>query len=136
MRAYRKKSWASLVVNLTPLIDVVFLIIIFFMMMMNFSEVVIRQVKLPLADESKKTYEDALSKIIITIKSSNLVFVNRKTISLNELGNVLNQKTIDPQRSVAQIRGNENIPYEIVQKVMQRIAASGITRIEFSTRKE
>ena len=52
MRAYRKRRWTSIAVNMTPLIDVVFLIIIFFIMIMNVTDVLSSKVTLPLADEA------------------------------------------------------------------------------------
>ncbi|MEL0083145.1 MAG: biopolymer transporter ExbD, partial [Gammaproteobacteria bacterium] len=52
MRAYRKRPWARLVVDMTPLIDVIFLIIIFFIILINFSQVHIRNVILPNADQA------------------------------------------------------------------------------------
>jgi len=53
VRAFRKREWASFVVNMTPLIDVVFLIIIFFIMIMSFYEFLPKNVILPNADEAK-----------------------------------------------------------------------------------
>ena len=62
--------------------------------------------------------------------------MERKRVSLDHLEQALWQMVDHPQKSTIQLRGDENIPYEIVQKVMQKIAALGITRIEFSARKE
>ena len=53
MLAYRKRKWSSLSVNMVPLINVIFLITIFIVMMINFSEVLIKRVNLPKADEAK-----------------------------------------------------------------------------------
>ena len=136
MRAYRKRPWASLMVNMTPLIDVVFLIIIFFIIMINFSELLIRKVKLPKADESRKSTESVIKKIPITIKSEKLIFVGRKRVPLYSLEEFLGQKVRDPRRSTVLLRGDENAPYDAVQKVMEKVALAGITHIEFSTYKE
>ncbi len=40
------------------------------------------------------------------------------------------------QGSTVQLRGEENVTYDVVEKVMLKIAALGITRIEFSASKE
>lgn len=121
---------------MTPLIDVVFLIIIFFIMMMNFSEILIRNVNLPQADESQESKEPIITMIPITIQSEKIVFVNRSIVPLDNLEENLRQKIFDPEQTTAQLRGDENIPYEVVQNVLQAIASAGITRIEFSTRIE
>ncbi len=136
MRTYRRRTWSSLSVNMVPLINVIFLITIFLIMMINFSEVLIKSVNLPKADEAKEIKEQLKTRILIIIKSEDLIFLGRKRVSLDTLENELWQSVLYPQRSTVQLRGDENIPYDIVQKVMQTIAALGITRIEFSTRKE
>ena len=58
MRTYRKREWSSLVVNMTPLINVIFLITVFMIIMINFSEVFLREVNLPKADEAKEVKDD------------------------------------------------------------------------------
>ena len=136
MRAYRKRKWSSLSVNMVPLINVIFLITIFIVMMINFSEVLIKRVNLPKADEAKEIKEQLKKKIPIIVKSEELIFLGRKRVSLDTLEHELWQTVRYPRVSTVQFRGDENIPYDTVQKVMQTIAALGITRIEFSTRKE
>jgi len=136
MRAYRKREWSSLTVNMVPLINVIFLITIFIIMMINFSEVIIRRVTLPKADEAKEIREQVIGKIPITVKSEGVIFLGRERVSLDNLEDALWQTVDYPQRSTVQFRGEENIPYDVVQKVMQKIAALGITRIEFSASKE
>lgn len=136
MRAYRKRKWSSLSVNMVPLINVIFLITIFIVMMINFSEVLIKRVNLPKADEAREVEELLKAKIPIIVKSEELIFLGRTRVSLDTLEQRLWQTVRSPQTTTVQLRGDEDIPYEMVQKVMQTIAALGITRIEFSTRKE
>lgn len=136
MRTYRKREWSSLTVNMIPLINVIFLITIFIVMMINFSEVLIKKVNLPKADEAKETREQLVPKILIIVKSDELIFLGRKRVTLDNLEDALWQTVDYPQRSTVQFRGDENIPYDVVQKAMQKIAALGITRIEFSAYKE
>jgi len=121
---------------MVPLINVIFLITIFIVTMINFSEVLIKKVNLPKADEAKEVKEQLETRILIIVKSEDLIFLGRKRVSLDTLEHELWQTVLYPQRSTVQLRGEEDIPYDIVQKVMQTIAAIGITRIEFATSKE
>ena len=136
MRAYRKREWASLAINMTPLIDVVFLIIIFFIIMMTFSDVLNRKVTLPKADISTELRQNIIKRVSITVKSEKMVFVDRKKVDLYELEEHLKIKLPNPGKSTVQLRGEENLPYDIIQKVMAKIALAGITLIEFSTKKD
>lgn len=136
MRAYRKREWSSLSINMTPLIDVVFLIIIFFIMMMTFSDVLNRKVTLPKADKSTELRQNIIKRVSITVKSDKMIFVDRKKVDLYELEEHLKIKLPNPGKSTVQLRGEENLPYDIIQKVMEKIALAGITLIEFSTKKD
>ena len=136
MRTYRKREWSSLTVNMVPLINVIFLITIFIVMMINFSEVILKKVNLPKADEAREVKEQIIRKILITVKSEDLIFLGNKRVSLDNLEHMLWQIVHNPQGSIVQLRGEENLTYDVVQKVMQIVATLGITRIEFSTRKE
>ena len=136
MRAYRKRKWSPLTVNMIPLINVIFLINIFIVMMINFSEVLIKKVTLPKADEAKEISEPITQKIIITVKSQDTLFIGRTRIVPDNLEYAITKMVPYPQGSTVQLRGEENIPYEVIQKVMLKLAALGITRIEFSASKE
>jgi biopolymer transport protein ExbD len=136
MRTHRKRKWSPLTVNMIPLINVIFLITIFIVMMINFSEVLIKKVTLPKADEAKEITEQLLQKIIITVKSQDALFVGRNRIVPDDLEHAIRKMVPYPQETTVQLRGEENLPYEVVQKVMLTLAALGITRIEFSASKE
>ena len=136
MRAYRKRPWAPFVVNMTPLIDVVFLIIIFFIIMINFSEMHIRNVILPKADEAQKSLTTNKLKIPITIKSEDSIFWEREEIQVRNLPALLARIRPDPNDITVQIRANEDVPYDAVKQVMLQLALARINKIEFSAWKE
>ena len=136
MRAYRKRSWSSLWLNVTPLIDVIFLMNIFFLLSINFSDVISRSIKLPRADEAKAADQRLADRLTVTIKSADAVFVAARSMPLAEvdagIAEVLREHSLDPQRTVLQVLGDEDLPYEMVQTVLQKAAQQGISRIEFS----
>ena len=136
MRAYKKRPWAELVVNMTPLIDVVFLIIIFFIILINVSEMHIRELNLPKADLARESRIEKRNKIPVIIKSEDVIFLERKSISTNKLPDILKEKYSDPAFITVQIRADEDIPYETVKKVMLLLAGININRVEFSTLQE
>ena len=136
MRAYRKRSWATLAVNMTPLIDVVFLIIIFFIILINFSEMHIRKVNLPKADEAHQSRVDKSRKIPVIIKSEDMIFLDRKKIYMRSLADILKTGYKDPNDITVQIRADENVPYEVIKQVMHQLSLARVSKIEFSTLKE
>ena len=136
MRTHRKRKWSSLTVNMIPLINVIFLINIFIVMMINFSEVLIKRVTLPKADEAKQSTEQLIQKILVTVKSEDVLFLGRIRVALDDLEYAIRKSVPYHQSSTVQLRGEENVTYDVVEKVMLKIAALGITRIEFSASKE
>jgi biopolymer transport protein ExbD len=136
MRTHRKRKWSPLTVNMIPLINVIFLINIFIVMMINFSEVLIKRVTLPKADEAKQSTEQLIQKILVTVKSKDVVFLGRTRVALDGLEYAIRRTVPYHQGSTVQLRGEENVTYDVVEQVMLKIAALGITRIEFSATKE
>lgn len=136
MRAYRRRPWASLTVNMTPLIDVVFLIIIFFIIMINFSEMFIREVNLPKADEARHSKVDRKLLLPIIIKSDDMVFLKGQQIDVSLLSDTVKRTYPRPENYTIQIRADENVSYQVINRIMRELALLHIDRIEFSTWKE
>ncbi len=119
-----------------PLINVIFLITIFIVMMINFSEVLIKKVALPKADEAKERKDDFKQTIQLTAQSSDTLFLGMTRVGFDDLEHLIRQKVTQPERCTVQFRGEENIPYDTVQKILLKIAAVGISRVEFSATRE
>ena len=133
MRAFRKREWASFVVNMTPLIDVVFLIIIFFIMIMSFYEFLPKNVILPSADEAKTNAE--LTECSISITVEEYVLMGNRKVAVSDLAQIIRAMFPDPRGHTVELRGDQDAPFDMLQKVMQQVAQAGITRIHFATRK-
>ena len=136
MRTQRKREWSSLSVNMVPLINVIFLITIFIVMLINFSEALIKKVDLPNADEASEVSEQIDKKVLVIVKSQESIYLGRKRVSIANLEDALWNTVLSPKQCTVQFRGDENIPYSVVQTVLQKVAALGITRIEFAAQKE
>ncbi len=136
MRAYRKRIWSAMAVNMTPLIDVVFLIIIFFIIMINFSEMHIRKLDLPRASETQASIVDKRLKISLTIKSKDMVLLDRAKIQLSQLHRLRKIKPGLPRDLSVLIQADEKVPYGVIKKAMQQLSHANIQKIEFSTVKD
>jgi biopolymer transport protein ExbD len=118
---------------MTPLIDVVFLIIIFFIMIMSFYEFLPKNVVLPSADEAKTNTE--LTEFSITVTAEEYVILENRKVLVADLGKILRSRFPDPRGHTVELRGDQDAPFQIVQKVMQQVAQAGVSRIHFATRK-
>jgi biopolymer transport protein ExbD len=70
------------------------------------------------------------------VKSKDVVFLGRTRVALDGLEYAIRRTVPYHQGSTVQLRGEENVTYDVVEQVMLKIAALGITRIEFSATKE
>lgn len=76
-------------INLTPLIDVIFLLLIFFMLSSNFTQPSAINVKLPKASTADAIQEEPVT---ITVTSENVIYWNNQITTLQELKRTLSQK--------------------------------------------
>lgn len=116
-------------VNMTPLIDLTFLLLICFLVTMPLMENGIA-VKLPHGKaeklEPKKTQH-------VTVDAAGKIFLNNKPMSLAELEKVLiGLVSKDPNASVL-VRGDERLDYGKVVQVMKVLYKAKVTRMALVT---
>ena len=80
--------------SLTPMIDVVFLLLIFFMLVARFGVDKVIDINLPSALGQSSQYEGAPR--LVEIKSGNIVLLNGTQISLDQLSSKLSQLMPSP----------------------------------------
>lgn len=132
MRICRRRSGPHLAFNMTPLVDVVFLLIVFFIMTLNFSHLLIRKIDLPLADRAEPERKRTPAELIITIQNDHSLFVGHNPVHLQGLGEFLQARILNPDTATVTLRGDENLPYQTLQLIMEQVALSGVSRIHFA----
>lgn len=120
----QKKSRALL--NITPLIDVLFILIIFFAVSSTFLEKPGIKLSLP---EAKKTDLQKLEKAIIYVSADEKLQFRDKDISLNNLEPLLiDAMKQSPDKSLI-IDADENVPHGFVVKIMDIARQSGVQKL-------
>ena len=84
--------------SLTPMIDVVFLLLIFFMLVARFGVDKVIDINLPSALGQSSQYEGAPR--LVEIKSGNIVLLNGTQISLDQLSSKLSQLMPSPNAMI------------------------------------
>lgn len=118
---------------MTPLIDVIFLIIIFFIILINFSQVHIRNVILPNADQAYVSDNRNRQQLLVTIKSVEEMFLQHDPVKLATLGPMLARRSPHGRDATVLIRASQEVPYELIKKVMIKLAAADIDKVQFAT---
>lgn len=123
-------------VNITPLIDVVFLLLIFFMVTTTFNQQAELRVDLPEASAEEQALE--VIPIEITIDPAGAYFVNGQNLAKNDAKTLLQslQKIVadDKDKSVI-IRADATTPHQAVVTAMDTVAKAGVSKLSIATSK-
>jgi len=132
---FRPRGEEEVDVNLTPLIDVVFLLLIFFMVSTTFIRESEIQLTLPEANEEVR--ENPLDTIEIAIDAKGQYFVNGNALINTQLATmrqVLNEVRPTDADPVVIISADANATHQAVVTVMDAARQVGLTRITFPTK--
>jgi len=124
----------SLDVNITPLIDVVFLLLIFFMVSTTFDKQAQLKVKLPEASPSSQQIETET--IVLAIDAKGQYYINDKQL-VNTTIKTLKQallKTMNDNKEIPLIlKADAKTPHQAVVTAMDAAAQIGLTRLSIAT---
>ena len=129
------KKPKSLAFNMTPLIDITFLLIVFFVM----SNRLIRdetamEALLPRATSGELPPEkDDSDKIVINVANAEEIYFGAKRVSLDELRERLTREKIRAKReTTVRIRANRNVPYGTIEPILVLCVQTGFPDASFA----
>ena len=120
--------------NITPLIDVVFLLIIFFLVASHFvRNEKLEAVELPAATQSEADREDSPRRLVVTITSNERLVVAGREVDLPELEQmILAGRERGQGRFEVRIRGDRAVPYRLIESILLACAKAGVTDVKFA----
>ncbi len=127
----RKKVYINL--NITPLIDIVFLLLIFFMLSSNFIAQAGIKISLP-AVVTGKTYQK--EDIIVTITKDNDLYLNEEEITIENLLDKLRVRLEETEKKIVIIRADETINLGLAVKIMDIAKQAEVRGLVISTKVE
>src|SRR5450756_1735665 len=116
-------------INVTPLVDVVLVLLIIFMVTAPILQSGI-EVAIPHTRTVKEITEERL---VITIDRQQRVFLNNQPVNINQIGDQLHQRIRDPEGQSIFVRADENVPFGAFATVMDAVKQSGITNVSIVT---
>ncbi len=125
------KKKRKVTVNLTSLIDVLFLLIIFFTVSSTFVEQPGIEMDLPEAESSEG---HTTQKIIIYVDREENVFLNKEIISINNLAEEVQSLVKDSknERGIV-LKADAGVPHGFIIRIMDMLRQRGIYKIVVST---
>lgn len=120
--------------NITPLIDIVFLLLIFFMVSTTFQKESQLRVQLPEATEQAQT--DPAEPVEITISAEGQFAIGGRKLSHNDLATVidaLGRVVGDNRDRPIVVRADSRTPHQAVVRAMDAASKLGLNRLSIAT---
>ena len=125
---YQKEEKELISINITPLIDIVFLLLVFFMLATSFIQKSTIEVNL----SSEKTIEvdNKKNTVVLILNKKGLIYLNNKLINVsnirNEISNIVKK---NPKYSVL-IKSHKKIPVQKVIRLIEEVRLAGTDNIK------
>lgn len=134
MRTTRCPRSRRLGINMTPMIDVVFLLIIFFLVSNHLvRQESLQKVELPQAASAESDLPGARDRLTLTVLADGKMFVGGQVASLAQIETRLAALVAEAGRDVeVRIRGSRELSYRFVEPLMVACAKRGISNLTFA----
>jgi biopolymer transport protein TolR len=116
-------------INITPLVDVVLVLLIIFMI-----SVPVLQSGIEVAVPKTRTVKEITEqRLVVTIDRQQRVFLGDQPVNIHELGRKLRQPGVDDAKKTIYLRADERVPFGAFASVMDAVKQAGITNISIVT---
>jgi biopolymer transport protein ExbD len=124
-----KKGGAMADINVTPMADIMIVLLIIFMVITPMLQKGV-DVKLPLAGNTKERKDDPKS-IVVAVKKDGTMFLNGVKVPNPEaeLTTLIKERLEEVQDKVIYLKGDEGLAYAEVMKVMDLVRAGGVEEV-------
>ena len=125
---YQKEEKELISINITPLIDIVFLLLVFFMLATSFIQKSTIEVNL----SSEKTIEvdNKKNNVVLILNKKGLIYLNNKLINIsnikNEISNIVKK---NPKYNIL-IKSHKKIPVQKVIRLIEEVRLAGTDNIK------
>ncbi len=130
---FRPQKNADLELNLTPMIDVVFLLLIFFMVTTTFNEKTELKIELPEVQSARLKEESV--EVILSIKPNGTFYVNQQQVKGNDI-NALSEIILETAKELRvtklMINADAKTPHQAVMTALEAASQAGISNIGFA----
>ena len=116
-------------INVTPLVDVVLVLLIIFMI----TEPVLQsgiQVNVP---QTRTVRQITQQRMLVTIDANQGIYLNDKPINIHALTDKLRAQSHDPTKQVIYLAADRTIPFAVFCTVMDAVKQAGITNVSIVT---
>ena len=129
---FERRRRASSVLNLTPLIDIGFLLLVFFMLTSHFIEDQAIDVDLPKAKNGNEAIEREYVEVVVN--SNGELLVDGREVQLEHLEETLRGALHAPETRFVRLRGDHDARLGLAVSVIDAVRAAGAESLDILTR--
>jgi biopolymer transport protein ExbD len=123
----------KVVINITSLIDVIFMLLLFFMITSTFLEQPGIKLELPSA---RATAQAEPQEYVLTVDRKGALFLNRRPLTLGELEATLRQALPRMKDGALVLKADQEITHGLVVQVMDLAKRGGVKKLIIGTKPE
>ncbi|MFQ5962719.1 MAG: ExbD/TolR family protein [Candidatus Scalinduaceae bacterium] len=123
---FRQKRFIKPVINITPLVDVLFLLLIFFMVTSTFVEQPNIKLELP---STKHSEASKIERMVLTISREGHLFLQNNPVDKKNLEKVLRRSILDRGDDTLVVKADKWVPYGVVIDIMDDAKWAGFRKI-------
>jgi biopolymer transport protein ExbD/biopolymer transport protein TolR len=116
-------------INITPLVDVVLVLLVIFMITAPVLQSGI-EVNVPKTRTQKEITEQ---RIVVTIDRDDQIFLGDVPVNIHDLTTKLHQGSVDPAKQVIYLRADQRVQFGAFASVMDAVKQAGITNVSIVT---
>jgi biopolymer transport protein ExbD len=126
----RKKSKRSLILNITSLIDVLFLLLIFFMISTTFLSTPAIKLELPKAKNADPVRQNP---IVVYVDPSGQAYLNDEPVDMGLLSAAISAQLADSDDKAVVLKADSQVSHGAVVEIMDIVKGAGARRLVVST---
>jgi biopolymer transport protein ExbD len=135
MKFRRRTEPAVLGFQIAPMVDVLLVLLCFFILTWNFARKEQElDVKVPTAENGGEPTMD-VNQTVLNLKADGSIVMNTKPVSYNELSEKMAALAKINKDYAIILRGDENVPYKYVARVLDVCRGAGIWNVAFPVTK-
>jgi len=117
-------------INVTPLVDVMLVLLIIFMVT---APMMIHGVKVSLPITESKSIKSKEDPLILSITKKRLIFIEDYNVTFNALKGKLKKIVANRAGKEILLQADKDVPYGFVMKVMSQVKEAGISKVGMIT---
>ncbi len=130
MQGFRSENRAISDINVTPLVDVILVLLIIFMVTAPMMQ---QGVDVDLPQTTAQPIESQEERLIITINAKREIFINQEKVDARLLRRHLERSTAAKLNKEVLLRADRSVPYGFVVQTMAEIKNAGIEKLGMIT---